>query len=167
MQDSTRNLQTNSVSDWSRRRFSSIHQSFGGAEAIYAERPLILHVRVTHVSFDDWGVKATITDLLSPGMHHAPRSTFEIASAWEIFSFDEGDWDTPNIPACRHRLFFHPTVVRPTVELGAKANRQEAIILWDEFLAIVRPYYDIKQQELAERLKHKVKSSGPGPRDGE
>jgi hypothetical protein len=47
-----------SFSDLNRQHFSSIYESFQGAEAIYAERPLILHVRVTQISFDDWGLSA-------------------------------------------------------------------------------------------------------------
>jgi hypothetical protein len=157
------NSQTDSLRDWNRKRFSAIYESFEGAEAIYAECPVILHVRVSQVSFDDWGVRAILTDLLSPGMHRVHRNPLKIGSAWEIFSFNEGNWDTPNIPQSRHRLFFHPSVVRPTVELGARVNRQEAVIDWDEFLVIVRPYYDAKSKELAERLEQKLKLSGGGP----
>jgi hypothetical protein len=153
------NSQLNSLRDWNRQRFSGVCQSFEGAEAIYAERPLILHVRVTQVSFDDWGVKATITDLLSPGMHRVRQNPFEIASAWEIFSFSESDWDTPNIPECRNRTFFHPMVLHPALERAAEANRNGATIDWDEFLAVVRPYYQMKQEELSRRLQDKLKSS--------
>lgn len=145
--------------DLGRQRFSSICQLFEGAEAIYAERPLILHVRVTQVSFDDWGVKAILTDLLSPGMHRVRQSPFEIASAWEIFSFTESDWDTPNIPQCRHRTFFHPTVVRPALELAGEANQTGATISWDKFLTVVRPYYRMKEEELSRRLSASNRSA--------
>ena len=119
------------INDWCHEKFSSIYQSFDGAEAIYVERPLILHVRVTQVCFDDWGVKASITDLLSPGMHRLRRNPFQFAFAWMVFACGDNYWDTPNIPACRSQLFFHPIVIRPALELAAEANRNGVKFLTD------------------------------------
>src|SRR5215469_12512550 len=129
----------NTISDWRHERFSSIYQSFEGAEAIYVERPLILHVRVTQVSFDGWGAKASITDLLSPGMHHVSRNPFEMSSAWEVFSCSDKYWDTPNIPEFRRQLFFHPIVIGRALELAAEANRNGLSIDFYKFLVVVRP----------------------------
>jgi hypothetical protein len=133
--------------DLKRQRFSSIHQSFEGAEAIYAERPAILHGRVAQVSFNDWGAKARITDLRSPGMHRVPQNPLEISMAWEVFSFNESDWDTPNILQCRFRPFFHPIVLRPAIELAAKKANMGKRIGWDEFLPITRQYYHLREKE--------------------
>ena len=138
-----------SINGWEHQRFSSIYKHFEGAEAIYAERPLISHLRVTQISFDDWGIKAKITDLLSPGMRCLPQNPFQISSAWEIFAFNKSDWDTPNIPQCRYRLFFHPTVLCAAIELAAKAVPYGKRVGWDEFLKITRDYYVLRDKELS------------------
>ena len=137
------------LNEWKQKEFAALAGSFEGAEAIYVERPLILHVRVTNISFDNFGVKAKATDLLQPGMHRVSQSSFDIFFAWETFAFSKGEWDTPNIPQCRFHLFFGASVVRPAIQLAAEANRTGSIIDWDEFLAVVREYHQRGNRERA------------------
>jgi hypothetical protein len=81
------NSASNALHDRERERFSTHCSSFEGAEAIHVERPGIFHVRVSHISYDTWGVKATESDSLIPGMHRPRQSPFAIAASWEYSLF--------------------------------------------------------------------------------
>ena len=129
-------LQGSSADSWRHERFAPMCHLFEGVEAIYTEPQLIVHVRLSQVSFDDWGVKATITDLLNPGMHRVPRNPFQFGVAWQIFSFAEGHWDTPAICLFRLRAFFDPKVIHAAKELAAEKSRNGETISPDDFRAI-------------------------------
>jgi len=148
--------------EWKRKEFAALAESFEGAEAIYVERPLVLHVRVTDISFDDWGVKAKATDLLQPGMQKIPQSPFDIFFAWEVFAFNKGEWDTPNIPQCRFRLFFDASVVRPAVKLVAEANRRGSIIDWGELEAVTKEYHQRGNRKRAKAAENPGKPGTHG-----
>jgi hypothetical protein len=81
--EADRNSRSNPLHDFESARFSTICSSFEGAEAIYVEKPGLLHVRVVEISFDEWRVNVTIVDSLMPGMRGLPQSSCKIAASWE------------------------------------------------------------------------------------
>jgi hypothetical protein len=132
------NSQLNSLHDLQRARFSNQLSSFEKAEAIYVERPSLLHVRVSEISYDEWGVKATIVDSLLPGMRGISQSQCGIAASWKIFSFSTDFWQANYVP---WRLFFDPKVIRGCVELAAQANQKGSMIDWNEAMNVFSEYY--------------------------
>ena len=112
--------------------------SVEGAEAIYTETPGIFHVRISHVSYNAWGVKATGVDLLTQGMHRLLKNPFEIGACWGIFSFSTDYWHARYVP---WRLFFDPEVVRLCIELGARANQKGSTIHWHDAKEVFSDYY--------------------------
>ncbi len=132
------NFQLNSVDDRTKVRFSALSSSLEGAEAIFVERPLVAHVRVTDICHDDWGVRLTITDLLKPGMHRLRNKVCSIAATWQIFSFSAGDWQAHYIP---WKLFFDPTVIRGCGELGDAASQSQSMVALDDARQIFTEYY--------------------------
>jgi hypothetical protein len=81
------NTLSSSLSDAERERLFARCLSFEGAEAIYVEKPGIFRVRMSRISCDMSGAKATAVDLLTHGMQGPPQCPFEISASWEIFSF--------------------------------------------------------------------------------
>jgi hypothetical protein len=132
------NSQSNSLDDLTRERFATHCSSFDLAEAIYVERPGIFHVRVSHISYDKWGVKATAIDSLMPGMHRPRQSPFEFAASWGIFTFSADYWQAHYVA---WRLFFDSRVVRVCVELGAQANQRGSTIDWNDAMKVFSEYY--------------------------
>src|SRR5664279_4494048 len=132
------NSATNALHDRERERFSTHCSSFEGAEAIHVERPGIFHVRVSHISYDTWGVKATESDSLIPGMHRPRQSPFAIAASWGVFTFSADYWQAHYVP---WRLFFDPRVVRICVELGAQANQRGSTIDWNDATKVFSEYH--------------------------
>jgi hypothetical protein len=134
----------NAPSDYSSssdmQRFSALRPFFEGTEAIHVERPGIFHVRISQISVDAWGLKATATDMLTPGMYPFPASPDGVAMAWEVFSFNKLIWDFPNVPACRWTLYFDPVVIRALLELAAAAHHHGAMIDWKDAKAFLSTY---------------------------
>ena len=56
------------------------------ANGIYIEPPIIAYVRVSDVRANDWGVKALITVLPTPGMSDGNERLSEIRACWQTFS---------------------------------------------------------------------------------
>jgi hypothetical protein len=126
------NSLSSSPHGWDRSQVFASYPSLEGAQAIHVETPAIFHVRMSHISCDAWGVKATAVDLLTHGMHRPRQSPFEISACWEIFSFSADYWQAHYAP---WQVFFDPEVVRRCIELGAQANQKGSTIAW----------YDAKQ----------------------
>jgi hypothetical protein len=106
--------------------------------AILVEKPGIFHVRMSQISCDTWGVKATAVDSLMPGMHRVPQSPFEIRASWEIFSFSADYWHAQYVP---WRFFFDPGVVCACLELGDQANQRGSTIDWNDAMNVFADYY--------------------------
>jgi hypothetical protein len=122
----------NSALNWRMNRFAELCPTFAGLEAIHVERPGVLHVRVSEVSCDDWGMKAKLTFLHTPGMYGAPGSSFTLAASWDTLSSNALEWDTPNIPACRWTTYFDPAIVQAIVGIAAEAHRKGSVIGFSE-----------------------------------
>jgi hypothetical protein len=115
------NSQSISPRNWYTARFSAIHSSFEGAEVIRLEKPRIFRTLVSQISWDEWGMKATLVDSLMPGMHRLRHSPCEISAALEIFAFSAGEWQATYVP---WRVFFDPMLVRSCIELGGQASQK-------------------------------------------
>jgi hypothetical protein len=63
-----------------------------GAHAIYVERGLIAYVCVCDVRADDRGINALITVPPTSGMRYEGEPSYEIGSAWDIFSNFYDHW---------------------------------------------------------------------------
>ena len=135
-----------SALNWRMNRFAEQCPTFEGLEAIHVERPGVLHVRVTEVSYDDWGMKAKLTLLQTPGMYGALGSSFILAASWDIFSSGALEWDTPNIPACRWRTYFDPAVVQAIVGIAAEAHKEGTVISYSEAKDWLSAYHRRRDQ---------------------
>jgi len=131
------NSLSSSAHDGERARLFARCLSFEGAEAIHVENPMIFHVRMSHISCDTWGVKATAVDLLTHGMHRPCQSPFEISASWGIFSFSADCWQARYVP---WRVFFDPGVVRSCIELGEQASQKGSTIAWHDAIKVFADY---------------------------
>lgn len=136
----------NSIHEQKKMRF--VAASFEGAPAIFAERPHIVHIQITSVLSDDWGMKATITDSRLPGMQRLPRSSCLIAAAWDVFELSTGDWQAHYVP---WRLFFDPLVIEGCLARATEKAKTGRVIEWDDGHKIFGDYYARVSEEFQKR----------------
>jgi len=126
-----------------KKRFNSLSASFEGAEAILYEKPSrILHVRLSQLAIDDWGVKCQLDVIPTPGIEEFSRATFPFENSWTILSFAAGWWHMSSIPGANWAMYFEPQVVREILEICAAAARNNSTIIYRDIVKCVHAFDD-------------------------
>jgi hypothetical protein len=124
------------IDELTKKRF--VPASFEGMPAIFVERPVIVHVKVSDVISEDWGVKCAITDLGSPGMHMLQRSPCPIAASWQVFSYSAGNWQAQYVP---WSVFFDPQVIGECLACANEKRQAGGIIKYEDGQKIFMEHY--------------------------
>ena len=127
-------------------RFSEIGLKQEGAEAIFIEHPTILHVHVSNIVADDWGVKTLITCIPAPGLGKLgteQRDSCQIAAAWDVLSFDSCDWHARYIP---WDLIFDSVLIENVKALAANVAQQGKLLTRTDAMLAIFEYRKAKQQ---------------------
>ena len=145
--------------------------SFEGAEAILHDKPsLILHVRLSQLSIDDWGVKCQLAIIPTPGIEEFGHGAFPFENSWTVLSFAAGWWHTSSIPGANWALYFEPQLVKEIVETAAVAAQNNSTVTYADLRESVYAFHGRLTAEFHEltvralaKAQNNPKSRPPSP----
>ena len=128
----------NTFTAWIRSGFVEMIPRCEGAEAIYVERPEIMHVRVSNIRQDDSGMSAAdqIAVVLTTNPTHAAPSSWEIFASWEVFSLGAEHWSARYVP---WSLCFDQEKIKAVLEAAPNLKTKPPILAWMQLCQMLRP----------------------------
>lgn len=97
-------------------RFAPLAPQFHGAVALYRENRWWSRVRIAGVEFDDWGVRAAVELVPTPGLRNDNGPGWGLSGMWDVFHYSPERWGMAYVGAM---VLFDRALVEAVVGFAA------------------------------------------------
>jgi|SRR5271170_1269303 len=139
---------TSDFRDWARRTFIDVAAKCEGARAIFLEDPDVTLVRVSDITSDEWGVKAKVSCMPTPGMSLLGKGqsmSCDLGAAWRVFSSDATEWYAHYV---NWKLFFDTRLIEKITEVAAESAMSGKLLAYDAAMSCVREHRATTEEDL-------------------
>jgi hypothetical protein len=110
-----------------RRLFAEMAPKYDGALAVYTDNPAATCVKVSYITYDDWGMKLRIDRVAKAGMGplRSGKECCAISATWETLFSCPKEWYAAY---CPWRLLFDPPLVAAFEALANKTAAEGKVV---------------------------------------